>query len=637
MVGRTLAIGPAATVLVERPIGEGGFATIYRARDLATGEAVALKHVRLAGDPDAAADCRNEVAVMWALRGHPHILTLRAATGGGVDAVISPPGGGGDSGGGHAGSVAPSAAALVPAAGEPAASATPPPPPPPADEALLLMDMCTESLGDCLRAASAAAVADAAAAAASAPGAATQHPPTTALPPSTAAAVFRDVCRGVAAMHAARPPLFHRDIKAENVLLHASGRWVLCDFGSATSWAGVHQGTDSIMMAEDEVRRRTTPAYRAPELFDLYTRERLDGRVDVWALGVLLYLLASGRLPFTSGADTNKLAVLSGRFPPLPPGVPPAMAALVGDLLAVSPADRPAIDAVLARVEALAADLADGDVGGGNDVRAGTPVSAVAAGAVAAAPTARPAMTRALEAGHVTPAADTMAATSASPIRRLRSKPTGGFAAFTDDDDRSGRGGGGGGGGGEAGASPARPGGGAGIFWARHGEAGTPDRCGSTTKQAAAAAATPPPSSPPPPLAPAVAAATPATATTGVATPLPPPPLPPQPAVRSEEVESLRRQLADALARNAALAETVRAQEATIRQLRVAAHDDGAAVAASGTAMGWATFGGEGDGEAAAADAGGAAVSAFAAGAGLPLVDAERAASEPTPVESWRL
>jgi hypothetical protein len=120
-----------------------------------------------------------------------------------------------------------------------------------------------------------------------------------------------------------------------------------------------------------------------------------------------------------------------------------------------------------------------------------------------------------------------------------------------------------------------------------------------------------------------------------LATPLPPPPLPPHPAVRSEEVESLRRQLADALARNAALAETVRAQEATIRQLRVAAHDDGAAVAASGTAMGWATFGG--DGEAAAADAGGAAVSAFAAGAGLPLVDAERAASEPTPVESWRL
>ena len=84
LVGRTIAIGPL-TVRVEAQIGEGGFATIHAARDIATGEGYALKVVRVGTDPDAAADCRQEVAVMRALRGCPHILTLRAAAGGGLD------------------------------------------------------------------------------------------------------------------------------------------------------------------------------------------------------------------------------------------------------------------------------------------------------------------------------------------------------------------------------------------------------------------------------------------------------------------------------------------------------------------------------------------------------------------------
>ena len=57
-----------------------------------------------------------------------------------------------------------------------------------------------------------------------------------------------------------------RDLKAENILQHSDGSWVLCDFGSTTSWSGHYEGTNEIMVAEEEVRKYTTPAYRPPEV-----------------------------------------------------------------------------------------------------------------------------------------------------------------------------------------------------------------------------------------------------------------------------------------------------------------------------------------------------------------------------------
>ncbi len=77
LVGRTLKVGPY-TCKVEAHLGDGGSATIYRVRDNSSGAAYALKHIRLAGEADARADCETEVETMKRLRGHPNILTLRA-------------------------------------------------------------------------------------------------------------------------------------------------------------------------------------------------------------------------------------------------------------------------------------------------------------------------------------------------------------------------------------------------------------------------------------------------------------------------------------------------------------------------------------------------------------------------------
>ncbi|CAL1287270.1 unnamed protein product [Larinioides sclopetarius] len=121
--------------------------------------------------------------------------------------------------------------------------------------------------------------------------------------------IFCDVCEAVSRLHHCQTPIIHRDLKVENILLSDSGNYVLCDFGSATAKV-INPQTYGVTQAEEEIKKYTTLSYRAPEMIDLYCGKSITTKVDIWALGCLLYKLCFFTLPFGESA----LAIQGGNF-----------------------------------------------------------------------------------------------------------------------------------------------------------------------------------------------------------------------------------------------------------------------------------------------------------------------------------
>ncbi|KAF4390887.1 hypothetical protein F8388_005700 [Cannabis sativa] len=154
-------------------------------------------------------------------------------------------------------------------------------------------------------------------------------------------AMFRDMCNAIFAMHCQSPPIAHRDLKAENLLLGPDGLWKLCDFGSTSTNHKRFEKPEEMGIEEDNIRKHTTPAYRAPEMWDLFRRELINEKVDIWALGCLLFRICYFKSAFDG---ESKLQILNGnyRIPELPK-YSSTITDLIKDLLQSSPDDRPDI------------------------------------------------------------------------------------------------------------------------------------------------------------------------------------------------------------------------------------------------------------------------------------------------------
>jgi len=114
--------------------------------------------------------------------------------------------------------------------------------------------------------------------------------------------LFLQICQGVKVLHSLDPPLAHRDIKPQNVLLGSNGTATIMDFGSCSeARVDVSERMARLELQELAAEKSSMP-YRAPELWDPSWQDisMVDERTDVWSLGCMLFaiLFGQGYSPF---------------------------------------------------------------------------------------------------------------------------------------------------------------------------------------------------------------------------------------------------------------------------------------------------------------------------------------------------
>ena len=127
-----------------------------------------------------------------------------------------------------------------------------------------------------------------------------------------------DCGEALAALHTAQ--LVHFDLKLENILLadEGAGRAIIGDFGSTTQLADLGHGQltiEEVIAEQERLHRDTTPAYRAPEVVRMLRAGdtvALTEKVDIWAIGCIVFALHFGRLPFNDNSAQFEGAVEAG-------------------------------------------------------------------------------------------------------------------------------------------------------------------------------------------------------------------------------------------------------------------------------------------------------------------------------------
>ncbi|XP_041855326.1 cyclin-G-associated kinase isoform X2 [Melanotaenia boesemani] len=290
-VGQVVELGDMK-LRIKRVIAEGGFAFVYEAQDMSSGKDYALKRL-LSNEEEKNKEIIQEVCFMKKLSGHPNIVQFSSA------ASISKE----ESDTGQA-------------------------------EFLILTELCKGQLVDFIKRVE-------------------QKAP---LSCDTVLKIFYQACRAVQHMHKQKPPIIHRDLKIENLLISNQGTIKLCDFGSSTtvshrpdySWSAQKRS-----MVEDEITRNTTPAYRTPEMIDLYSNFPINEKQDIWALGCILYLLCFKQHPFEEGA---KLQIVNGKY-----SIPQndvkytVYHELIRSMLKVNPEERLSITELVNQLQEIAA------------------------------------------------------------------------------------------------------------------------------------------------------------------------------------------------------------------------------------------------------------------------------------------
>jgi serine/threonine protein kinase len=166
--------------------------------------------------------------------------------------------------------------------------------------------------------------------------------------PVLASRLVRQVVLALSAAH--RSGLVHRDVKPANVLLASDGHAKLADFGLVQRLVGL-----------SSERLAGTPTFMSPELFN---GGSASVQSDIYAVGVMLYYLLSGRVPFSSDSIGRLIRLHHSQPAPdvreVVPGIPRSLAEIIRRCLAKSPRDRYSLAARLADdLQAVMQELRD--------------------------------------------------------------------------------------------------------------------------------------------------------------------------------------------------------------------------------------------------------------------------------------
>jgi serine/threonine protein kinase len=152
-----------------------------------------------------------------------------------------------------------------------------------------------------------------------------------ALPVDEAVAIAQQLLAGLAVAHKAG--VVHRDIKPHNVLVDEEGLAKIADFGLAR--------VDDLIGVTTHTMSLGTPEYMAPELLG---SPIVDGRADLYGVGVVLFELLTGKLPFRASTPLALLQLHQNQAPPNPCALVPELPAWLGEVvrraMAKAPEDR---------------------------------------------------------------------------------------------------------------------------------------------------------------------------------------------------------------------------------------------------------------------------------------------------------
>lgn len=128
----------------------------------------------------------------------------------------------------------------------------------------------------------------------------------------------------------------HRDLKLENILLDKHGNVKLCDFGFTRDYEGKASYLQTFC---------GTVCYSAPEM--LKGEKYAGEKVDVWSLGIILFALLTGELPFDEDDELATKHKILGSEPAYPASLPADAKALIIQMLSKRPLMRPTIADIL--------------------------------------------------------------------------------------------------------------------------------------------------------------------------------------------------------------------------------------------------------------------------------------------------